>query len=53
MEAMARWMAGFFVIPCAAAAFAASGCACPEPVYGSIRRRPVLDGLINDYTSAA
>jgi putative transposase len=25
----------------------------PEPVYGSIRRRPVLGGLINDYTSAA
>jgi putative transposase len=25
----------------------------PEPVYGSIRRRPVLGGLINDYASAA
>ena len=25
----------------------------PEPVYGRIRRRPVLGGLINNYTSAA
>ena len=25
----------------------------PEPVYGSIRRRPVLGGLINDYAPAA
>ena len=25
----------------------------PEPVYGSIRRRPVLGGLINDYSPAA
>jgi len=25
----------------------------PEPVYGKIRRRPVLGGLINDYAPAA
>ena len=25
----------------------------PEPIYGRIRRRPVLGGLINEYTSAA
>jgi transposase InsO family protein len=25
----------------------------PVPVYGKIRRRPILDGLINEYESAA
>ena len=25
----------------------------PEPVYGKIRRRPILGGLINEYESAA
>jgi hypothetical protein len=25
----------------------------PEPIHGRIRRRPILDGLINEYEKAA
>jgi hypothetical protein len=35
------------------AATAAPAIACPEPVRGRIRRRPVLGGLINQYEPAA
>ena len=40
-------------IPNAASAFTAPAIACPEPVPGRIRRRPVLGGLINQYETAA
>src|SRR3954453_467241 len=37
----------------AAATFAASESPVPEPIYGKIRRRPILGGLINQYEAAA